>query len=186
MKTFKSFFKVAGWFCVCLVAIFLFILIGDISEYSSYSTYGDVTLLDIYLMSYFLGSAIVGALVCFWLSEFSAIKAKEEEYYDLQLYRYDLQLYGLKQNNQNDQSNQNKIDFKRLSVGDTFTLRDISTQNEKNFTVVEKEKQDESKGLISNDLPIAIKVANYPIGKNIEMKYGDKIYQFKIMDKKQK
>lgn len=179
MKFFKTFFKIVGGLSGCLAVIFLFMLIVDIDEYSSYSAYGDVTLLDIYLMSYFLGSAIVGALVCFWLSEFSAIKAKEEEYYDLRL-------YGLKQNNQNDQSNQNKIDFKRLSIGDTFTLRDISTLNEKNFTIVEKENQDESKGLISNDLPIALKVANSPIGKNIEMKYGDNIYEFKIMSKSQK
>lgn len=179
MKFFKTFFKIAGGFCVCLVAIFLFILIGDINEYSSYPTYGDVTLLDIYLVSYLLMSAIVGALVCFWLSEFSSIKAKEEEYYNLQL-------YGLKQNNQNDQSNQNNIDFKRLNLGDTFTIKDILTQDEKKFTIVEKENQDESKGLISNDLPIALKVANSPIGKNIEMKYGDNIYQFKIMSKSQK
>lgn len=186
MKTFKTFFKIAGWFCVCLAAIFLFILIGDINEYSSYSTYGDATLLDIYLMSYFLGSAIVGALVCFWLSEFSAIKAKEEEYYDLQLYSVNQNNNQIQNNHNNNQNNQNNITSKRLSVGDTFTIKNIATQTEKEFKIVEKENQDEDKGLISNDLPIAIKVANSPIGKNIEMKYGDKIYEFKIMDKSQK
>lgn len=71
----------------------------------------------------------------------------------------------------------------KLRIGDTFTIKDISTCVEKKFTIVEKENQDEAKGLISNDLPIAVKVANSPIGKNIEMKYGDKIYQFKIMSK---
>lgn len=143
-------------------------------------------LLSILLVGVFHGElswGVVLVLVVMALSAFGKSSKQEKEKILL-----DEQLEYYKNKNRenadrNEQNNQNNIDFKRLSIGDTFTIKDISTQTSKKFTIVEKENQDESKGLISNDLPIAIKVANSPIGKNIEMKYGDKIYQFKIMSK---
>lgn len=172
MKVFNILFKIVGWVCVSVSILFLFLLIKDLDEYLRYSMYGETTLFDIYIVTYLMLSFIVCAIASFWLSEYSNIKAKEEEYYDCQLAK-------LKQN-----ITPQSISAQRLKVGEKFTIEDMDTHEISKYTIVEREQQDVSKGLISNNSPIAQKVSESFTGDIIELSSGDKTFKFKILSKK--
>lgn len=172
MKAFNILFKIVGWVCVSASVLFLFLLIKDLDEYSRYSMYGETTLLDIYVVTYLMLSFIICAIASFWLSEYSNIKAKEEEYYDCQLAK-------LKQNIKTQ-----PITTQKLKVGKKFTIEDMDTHEISKYTIVEREQQDVVKGLISNNSPIARKVSESLAGDIIELSSGDKTFKFKILSKK--
>lgn len=85
MKTFKTLFKIIGWFCIICSIVFVSFLMRYLHNYFEYSLFGDVTLLDVYVLAYLTLSFIVFGLICLWLAELSKIRAKEEEYYEYQL-----------------------------------------------------------------------------------------------------
>lgn len=85
MKTFKTLFKIIGWFCIICSIVFVSFLMRCLHNYFEYSLFEDVTLLDVYVLAYLTLSFIVFGLICLWLAELSKIRAKEEEYYEYQL-----------------------------------------------------------------------------------------------------
>lgn len=170
MKTFRELFIVLGWILGIVCTVFLAVLAKDLHEYNSYLNYGDVTLLNIYATIYLAISSAIGSIICFWLSVFSRIKAKEEEYYDYQMRKLD--------------KNQTQNVEQKLNIGDKFTIEDMDTHKIEKYTIVEREKQDVSKGLISGNSPIALKIAESQTGDVIELQSGDNIFQFKILSKK--
>lgn len=176
MKAFNILFKIVGWVCVSASILFLCLLIKDLGEYSRYSMYGETTLLDIYVVTYLMLSFIICGIASFWLSEYSNIKAKEEKYYDCQLAK-------LKQNIKTQPITTQPIITQRLKVGEKFTIEDMNTHEISTYTIVEREQQDVVKGLISNDAPIARKVAESLTGDIVELFSGDKAFKFKILSK---
>ena len=87
MKTFKTLLKIIGWFCIICSIIFVSFLMRYLHNYFKYSLFGDVSLLDVFVLAYLTLSFIVCGLICLWLAELSKIRAKEEEYYEYQLKR---------------------------------------------------------------------------------------------------
>ena len=151
MKTFRELFIVLGWILGIVCTVFLAVLAKDLHEYNSYLAI----------------SSAIGSIICFWLSVFSRIKAKEEEYYDYQMRKLD--------------KNQTQNVEQKLNIGDKFTIEDMDTHKIEKYTIVEREKQDVSKGLISGNSPIALKIAESQTGDVIELQSGDNIFQFKII-----